>query len=252
MILSSQKLHQAMQAKSAEKPALCLLKAILAGTYIGIGGLLFTIATHYNSSSNGLKLFGAILFCVGLNLVVFLKAQLFTGNNLMLFSVFRKKLKWGDLATNWIIVYLGNLIGSLLFILFVNFFLENKVQLVERFIEIVKLKTNYNFFTAFYKAIFCNILVCLAIYFTVIARNLWQKLIGILVPITCFVYLGFEHSIANMFFLPIGLYLSDLNIEFGTQLFVENIIPVTLGNIIGGLILSIVLLKVGSDGHTPP
>lgn len=219
-----------------------LYLGIFAGAYIGIGGTLFSIVTSFSGDPNILRAIGAFLFCIGLILIVFLKAQLFTGNNLMIAPLLIKKAKLPSVLRNWFSVYIGNLIGSLI-IVTIMYFLFGRNQSISGHIQKIAIaKTQLPFLTAFGKAILCNTLVCIAVWFAIIGMTVPKKIIGIIIPISLFVYLGFEHSIANMFFIPLGLSFSGQPIAQNVNAFWGNLIPVTLGNIVGGLLVSTILM----------
>lgn len=237
--MSLSKLNLALKAKINDSVPRMLFLGMIAGIFISLGATLFGVATSFGTSY---RLIGAMLFSVGLILVVFLKVQLFTGNNLMIISLITGEEKLKLIARNWIFVYLGNFIGAMFAvgIAFVSFtYLEDFSQ---NLVSIARLKTNYGFITALGKAILCNILVCLAITLGVTLSNPVKKVLGVILPITIFVFMGFEHSIANMFFIPLGLFLEGIPLELGIQLFLKNIIPVTIGNILGGLVVSTILI----------
>mgnify|MGYP000388390507 CR=1 FL=1 len=214
--------------------------ALLAGLYISLGAILYSFISNLNPSNNMYRLFGSLAFCVGLILVIFLKAQLFTGNNLLFINLFNKMNSLKDVLRNWFFVYVGNFLGAILFVFIFLQFINNN-ELKTFLIQVSEKKTSYPFYMAYLKAILCNILVCIGVINGVCFHKLYQKIIGIIIPITLFVYLGFEHSIANMFFVPIGILLQDLDSKMGLYLFFKNIIPVSLGNITGALILSVLI-----------
>lgn len=228
--------------KISEKGSRTFLLGIWAGAYISLGTIFYSVITSFNGSSELLKFLGALAFTIGLNLVVFKKAQLFTGNNLMILSIMTNKANIRSILQNWILVYFGNLVGSLVIVTVFHLASSPFEILSTRLAEIASLKTSYDLPTAFTKAILCNMLVCTAIYFAVSMKSLKTKVIGLMIPITVFVYLGFEHSIANMFFIPVGLSFKTLALRESLQLFTSNIIPVTIGNILGGAIMSALLL----------
>ena len=159
-----------------------------------------------------LRALGALLFCIGLILIFFLKAQLFTGNNLMLTQLLTQKTNFQSVLKNWVAVYLGNLIGSLILSLTLYYFFDLNQKLSENIKSIAITKTQLSFLNAFLKATCCNILVCFAVWFAITQDRILYKLTGIIIPVTLFVYFAFEHSIANMFFIPLALVLllSDL------------------------------------------
>ena len=178
------------------------------------------------------KFIGGISFSSALIMIVLLGFELFTGNVLTTFSYLKNKFKWYSFLKLWIVVYLGNLTGCLLTVFLLKFSgLCDSLQ--EKFNAIASMKASLTFPEAFIRGMFCNILVCIAVLIAAQAKTVQGKIFGIMVPITVFIASGYEHSIANMFFLPMG----DVN----PVQFLHNIIPVTLGNIAGALFLIIVL-----------
>ncbi len=218
--------------------------AFWAGASIALGASLFALISSLNGDVTLYKWIGAGAFSVGLILIVFLKGQLFTGNNLMIYSILKREMTFMSLLRNWGFVYLGNFIGSIAFVCAIWFFHLNYVLdegLVMRLAAIAKAKISASSGVLFFKAIACNILVCLAVYHSIAAKKWWLKIIAVIIPITLFVGLGFEHSIANMFLIPIGLVIGGgLNSFTAIGLF-YNLLWVTLGNIIGGAVVSLVI-----------
>lgn len=237
-------LIQALQNKLGQPLKPMFIRAIWAGNFISVGCILYTITTSFTGDAKLLRLLGSMIFSFGLCLVIYFKSQLFTGNHLMFLNYFQKQTSFRPILKNWGVVYLGNFIGSIAMITIFYFFFSGVDSIQNRFAAIAKLKTEYSFFMAFGKAILCNILVCLAVFLGVTGKTITKKIIGIVIPITLFVFFGFEHSIANMFFIPIGLTFSNVDFAQGSTLFLGNIIPVSLGNIVGGLILSVVYFKL--------
>ena len=240
MIKDSSYLSQALESKLKDSTSLTIKRGIQAGAYISLGSIFFATITSLNSEASTLKLIGAASFSIGLILVIFKKAQLFTGNNLMFLVLFFKNSSPAKILKNWSLVYLGNLLGSLLMASIFILICFQFPTLKNHLIAIALKKVNYTYDLAFSKAILCNILVCTAVVFGVCLKSSMMKILGIVIPITIFVFLGFEHSIANMFFIPTGLFLNSSNIVEGVNLFLQNIIPVTLGNILGGFIIALI------------
>ncbi len=227
------------------------LLGILAGFFIGLGAMFCTLVTTDIQIGFGLgKLLGGIVFCLGLILVVLAGAELFTGNALMVASRASGKIGLSQLFRNWGIVYFTNLIGALLLVLVVfysRFWALDAYKVGANALLIANAKVNLTFWTAFARGILCNTLVCLAVWLCFGARTTVDKIFAILFPITAFVACGFEHSIANMYFIPMGIALSGqtevlqaagVTTSQVTNLnvlgFINNLIPVTLGNIVGG------------------
>lgn len=231
--------------------------AILAGAFISFGALFFTLVVHDSNLSFGLtRLLGGLAFCIGLILVIIAGAELFTGNSLIIMAYVSKEVSVYQLLRNWVIVYVGNLVGSLSMVYWAyltRHWEMNGYLVGAQAVLIANAKVNLSFMVAFTRGILCNVLVCLAVWLCFSGRSVTDKILAILFPITAFVALGFEHSIANMYFIPIGLLLkSDPNIinaiaghlhksaEFPHLTiagFWKNLVPVTLGNIVGGVVL---------------
>jgi formate/nitrite transporter len=227
------------------------LLGILAGFFIGLGAMFCTLVTTDIQIGFGLtKLVGGLVFCLGLILVVLAGAELFTGNALMVASRASGKIKLSQLFQNWGIVYFTNLIGSLLLVLVVfysQFWALDGYKVGVNALSIANAKVSLAFWPAFARGILCNALVCLAVWLCLGARSTIDKVFAILFPITAFVACGFEHSIANMYFIPMGIAMAgqDKVLEVAgltaSQVanlnvagFVGNLVPVTLGNIVGG------------------
>ena len=175
-------------------------------------------------------------------LVVICGAELFTGNSLLAKAALHGEIGWSKLLENWLVVILGNLAGSLFFAwLMVGSKLWQGTAAAEHAMAIAAAKTALPFDVALIRGILCNWLVCLAVFMAVAARDIPGKMLACLAPIMAFVASGFEHSVANMFFIPTGLLLqAELSIahpglSWG-NFFLVNLLPVTLGNIIGGVV----------------
>ena len=242
--------------RKAEMPVLTtLVLAVLAGAFIGLGAVF---ATTVAAGTSGVLPYGlarlltGIAFCLGLILVVVGGAELFTGNNLIVMAWASGKTSTAALLRNWGLVYLGNFIGSIGTAVLV--FLSRQYTfgggaVGTTALGIAVAKVNLNFIQAFALGVLCNALVCLAIWMSFSARSTIDKIAVILFPITAFVAAGFEHSVANMYFVPVGLMVKTLDPAFalGTGLdlsrltwqdfLLHNLVPVTLGNIIGGSVL---------------
>jgi formate/nitrite transporter len=174
----------------------------------------------------------ASVFSVGLMLVVIAGAELFTGNNLMFMSVLAGEAKFSQMLSKWVIVFIANFLGSLLIVWFMDASGLVSGAVADKALAIAKAKVGLDFAPAFFRAIMCNWLVCLAVWLALAAHDVVGKIFGIFFPIMAFVASGFEHSIANMYFIPIGMTLDSSLITWGG--FIKNLIPVTLGNIVGG------------------
>lgn len=237
----------------AETPKLKMFAlAILAGAFIALGAVF---ATTVATGAVGVLTYGVnkllvgFVFCLGLILVIVGGAELFTGNNLIVMAWAGRKVTTRALLQNWIVVYIGNFVGAIgtaiLMLLSKQYTFANGA-LGQTALNIANSKIQFDFFQAIILGILCNILVCLAVWLTFSARTTIDKIVAIIFPIAAFVAAGFEHSIANMYFIPIGLLIKyfdpvytvstgiDLSgLTWGTFI-LANLIPVTIGNIIGG------------------
>ena len=225
--------------------------AVLAGSFIGLGAEFCTLVITDTGLGFGLnKLLGGVVFSLGLILVVVAGAELFTGNNLIIMAWVGGKLTLGRLMRNWVTVYFGNLVGSLATAMLVYLTKQwafANYHVGATALNIANAKVNLSFVEGLTRGILCNALVCLAVWLCLSGRSVTDKILAILFPITAFVASGFEHSIANMYFIPIGLLLKDEPevlaaagkvagdlVNLNLQGFLGNLIPVTIGNIFGG------------------
>ncbi len=224
---------------------------ILAGAYIGFGGLLSTTVTFDMAKSFGIgftKFLGGSVFSVGLMLVVIAGAELFTGNNLMVTSTLAREIGFGTMVNRWVVVYITNFIGSIILALlffFSGLWKTGGGALGAAAVKIAYNKVGLGFGEAMVRAIGCNWLVCLAVWMALASRQTVGKIFAIFFPIMAFVAIGFEHCVANMYFIPAGIFLHtwagipgpegvNPNILGWGSFFVRNLIPVTIGNLIGG------------------
>ena len=224
--------------------------AILAGAFIGLGAEFATVAftgTHDILGYGLWRLLGGAVFCLGLILVIVAGAELFTGNTLILMAYASRKVSTWLLLRNWGIVYVGNFVGSILTAYFL--FLSKQYTFEggavgATALNIANGKCALEFWPALFLGVYCNALVCLAVWLCFSARTTTDRILAIVFPITAFVASGFEHSVANMYFIPMGLFIktnpevaglakSVANLTWA-NFFVRNLIPVTIGNIIGG------------------
>ena len=224
--------------------------AVMAGFFIGLGGAFFTYVIHDSMLSTGLtKLIGGFVFSLGLILVIITGAELFTGNNLIVMAWASGKVSTASLLRNWTIVFFGNFVGSILTVILVfasQQYLFANGAVGQTALGIANSKVQLGFIQAIALGVLCNMLVCLAIWLTLSARSTIDKIAAIIFPITAFVAAGFEHSIANMYFIPMGLLIKNFDPAFAAAaqidlsgltwvtFLVDNLLPVTIGNIIGG------------------
>jgi formate/nitrite transporter len=228
-----------------------LVLGILAGAYIGFGGLLATSVTFDLASKAGIgiqKLVAGSAFSLGLMLVVIAGAELFTGNNLMISSVLSREIGIQVMLQRWGLVFLANFIGSVLLALlfyFSGLWKTGNGELGAAALTIALNKVRLGFGEALVRGIGCNWLVCLAVWMALASRQTISKIFAIFFPIMGFVAIGFEHCIANMYFIPVGIFLKDwagvpapagidpAALNWGSFLW-NNLFPVTIGNILGG------------------
>ena len=229
--------------------------AVLAGAFIGLGAMF---ATTVLAGAEGVLPFGVsrllsgVVFCLGLILVVVGGAELFTGNNLMVMAWAAGKVSPREMLRAWAIVYVGNSIGAVgtAGIVFLSGqYLSGKGSVAGVALTIATNKVSLSFEHGLFLGILCNVLVCLAVWLAYGARTTADKIMAIVFPVSAFVVAGFEHSVANMYFIPLGLFIKAwAPAAMWTQIgatsvnyaaltwagLVDNLIPVTLGNIIGG------------------
>ena len=214
----------------------CIWLGILAGIFIGLGGAgnILASQTLSNIDAGLARLVGATVFPVGLMLVVICGAELFTGNNLMTLAVMNKKITLRELFRNWSLVYIANFIGSTLLAVAIFYAGTFNGDASNKVISIAQSKSTLTILEALIRGILCNMIVVLAVWMATAAQDIISKIFACWFPIMLFVLCGFEHSVANMFFIPMGMLLGA-NVTIG-QL-ITNLIVVTIGNMIGGAIL---------------
>ena len=229
-------------AKAALPALQTLTLAVLAGAFIAFGAMFYTLAMTGNEMAYGpARLIGGAAFSLGLVLVVVAGAELFTGNNLIVMAWADRRITTLALLRNWGLVYLGNFVGAVATAVMVHWsgvMDANGGAVGRTAIAIAEGKLTLPSAEAFVRGVLCNTLVCLAIWLCFAAHSVSGKILAILFPISAFVALGFEHSVANMYLIPIGLLLSASETTV-TMLaaFVETLFAVTLGNIVGGSVL---------------
>lgn len=213
--------------------------ALLAGAFISLGALLFTVVmTGADLGFGPSRLVGGFSFCLGLILVVVAGAELFTGNNLLAMAWASRLISTKEILRNWFWVYLGNVIGCLGTVALVGWAGTEQLNgggVQTTAVAIASAKASLPFLEAFARGILCNALVCLAVWLAMGGRSVTDKILAVLFPVTAFVALGFEHSIANWFFLPYGYLLESGSVPIAGAL--QNLLAVTLGNLVGGSLL---------------
>ncbi len=219
-----------------------LVLGLLAGAFISLAGAGANMAGYYflaDPATIGIgRMLSGIVFPAGLIMVSLAGAELFTGNNMMVAAVFDKKLSISSILRNWLIVYIANLMSSIFIaclIVYSGMLDTGGGMLGDVTISIAASKVSLSFGQAFVRGIFCNFLVCLAVWIANGADSTIGKIFGIFFPIFLFVTAGFEHSVANMFSIPAGIFADGGNAGLTwNAFFVHNLFPVTLGNMIGG------------------
>lgn len=246
-----------MTGKSKLPVVKMFLLGILAGAFIAFGAEASSLAAHNVTQVGIQRLIMGCVFPVGLIMVVLLGTELFTGNCMMIAAVADKRVKFAMLLRNWVVVYLGNLVGAALIVLLVSVtgqlgYSSNGLAVLT--IKIAAAKTGLSFGAAFAGGILCNVLVCVAVLLAMASKSIIGKIMGIWFPIMAFVLSGFEHSVANMYYIPAGIFASmnpayaAAAQEAGVNManlnalgFLGNIVPVTLGNIVGGAAIALVM-----------
>lgn len=237
--------------KATRLPKLNALLAFFAGAYLTFAAVASIMASHDIAQNFGFgisKIVTAIVFCLALILILIAGAELFTGNALIVMSVMARKITVKDLLKNWIVVYIFNFVGAVFVAYLVHIsgvWGSNGGKAADVALKIAKAKVSMPFVQAFVRAILANWLVCLAIWVATSARSVWGKIVSALAIIPPFVISGYEHSIANMSYIPIGIMLKgtsyvsganlgDLSVINIKNMMLSNLLPVTLGNIVGG------------------
>lgn len=233
-------LYSFCEEKLRKSPEKILLHGFLAGAYIGFAGQMFTLVTLPQEIPWSLRqLLGGLVFSVGLIIVVLGRADLFTGNCLLAAHCLKGRASFASVLKNWGLVYSGNFLGAaFLALLYVASGLPEAQNgiVAERIAAIAQGKVAIPFLEAFLRGILCNWLVDLAVLFAISAENTFTRILVIPGPIMIFVALGYEHSVANMYFMAAGIFQGGSGISWG-HAFLQNLLPVTLGNIVGGSIL---------------
>lgn len=220
--------------------------AMVAGGSIGLGALYYTIvASDPALSFATIRVVGGLAFSLGLALVLVGGAELFTGNNLIVMAWASGKVSTTEMLRNWVIVYCGNFVGALglVVLVFFSHHLDmNGGRIGLSILNTAVGKIGPDMVTLFFKGILCNLLVCLAVWLAYAGRSVTDKIVALMLPISAFIAAGFEHCVANMYFLPMAWLLTrtgDIPANFDASLItipgiIHNLVPVTLGNIVGG------------------
>ena len=242
--------------KAQSETVATLMLAVAGGVFIALGAMFASsIGAGSELGLGPTRLLMGVGFSVGLLFVVVLGAELFTGNNLMVTSLLTHQVRFIGVARNWTLVYLGNFVGSLAIVLLVYYsrwWEQGDMSFAAEAVSTANAKVNLGFAAAFLQGVLANILVCLAVWTAAAGRTVTDKMMGVLLPIAAFVTAGFEHSIANMYFTPVGVLISSEpgaieaaglsagDVDHLTWAgVVGNLVPVTLGNILGGVMVGL-------------
>ena len=228
--------------------------SVLAGMFIALAGVASSTASASIATPSVARLVSGVVFPSGLAMVLLAGSELFTGNTLIVISLLEKQVTWGGMLKNWVVVWIGNLVGSVLVSALCVY--GNQVGLFGGALAVADISTAISkcsmpFGQAFLKGIGCNFLVCIAVWIGLAAKDVTGKVVGLFFPIMLFVVCGFEHSVANMYYISVGVLANGLdsfaalaaqaglNAENLTwaNMFWKNLLPVTLGNIVGGSLL---------------
>lgn len=238
---------RALGVSKAHMPtARSFVLAVLAGAFIALGAVFYTVVVTPGAQGATMafglsRLVGGLAFSLGLILVVVGGAELFTGNNLLAMAWASRSITTRDVLAQWGVVYVGNFVGAVgtaLLVLAAGTSGIEQGMVGETAVRIARGKVGLGMTEAFARGILCNVLVCLAVWLCMGARSVTDKVLAVLFPITAFVACGFEHSIANMYFLSVGFVLAlgqSPAIDVGSV--VLNLAVVTLGNLVGGTLL---------------
>ncbi|MDD6078306.1 MAG: formate/nitrite transporter family protein [Clostridiales bacterium] len=221
------------------------LLACLAGVFVALAGVASTAGAATIENPSVAKVVTGLIFPAGLSMVLIAGSELFTGNNLLIMGVLQRRITVGAMLRNWVVVYLGNFAGSVLIAALAyagGVFSAFNGELAASVVSIANAKVSLSFSAAFIRGILCNFLVCIAVWMSNAAKTVPGKIMGLFFPIAAFVIAGFEHCVANMYYIPAGILQSGTfgmvyeNLTWGGFL-LRNLLPVTLGNMVGGVVL---------------
>jgi formate transporter len=237
---------------------------VLAGGFIGLGAMFFTlVVSDVGLSFAVARVLGGVVFSLGLILVVVAGAELFTGNNLLVMATVTGRIPASKFLQNLVVIYLANFIGAVglaALVAWSGHWQMGGSAVGKTAVSIAAAKCALPFAEAFFKGVLCNVLVCLAVWLAMAGRTVTDKVLAIVFPIAAFVACGFEHSVANMYFIPLGIFLREQAFATGaTSLdalnwfgLARNLLPVTLGNLVGGAgMVGLVYWVIYRRGATP-
>lgn len=225
------------KSKASFSPWRTRLLSVMAGMFIAIGGAASTKANVILSGSKYASITGSILFSLGLILVLVAGAELFTGNILLVVAKLDKKIGAKELALNWLRVYVWNFIGAAFFAFMICTAFGRDDQVIRATSAMLALKTSYSFIQCISLSFLCNLLVCLAVWMSFGAKQVTGKILASAFPIIVFVFMKFEHIVANFFYYTAGI-LGGTEVPIA-DIILKSVIPVTIGNILGGLFVGI-------------
>lgn len=249
---------KASVGKAASPAWRLFVLAVAAGLLIGLGGVTSSTAAHALDNAGMVRLVSGLIFPVGLMMVILMGTELFTGNALMITAALDGRITWGRLLRNWGIVFAGNLVGAVLLAACMAFFGQLNIgggDLAVYTAKVAAAKNGLPWANAFVLGIFCNLMVCIAVYQANTAQDTAGRILGIFFPIMGFVLAGFEHCVADMYYVPAGIFaylnpaytgmidaagVNTAVLTFG-QFVTANLIPVTLGNIVGGVLVGLTM-----------
>ena len=233
--------------KKANLPFLAsLMLAVIAGGGIGLGALYYTVVVSDTGLSfAAARVMGGVVFSLGLIIVLVGGAELFTGNNLIVMAWASGNVSAKEMLRNWVVVYFGNLIGALglVILVFLSHHLDmNGGRVGLSILNTAVAKIQPDAVTLFFKGVLCNLLVCLAVWLAYAGRTVTDKIVAAILPVSAFIAAGFEHCVANMYFLPLAWLMTrtgNVPADFDASVItmtgiIHNLVPVTLGNIVGG------------------
>ncbi len=234
-------------AKAHQATLQLLMLGLLAGAFIGLGCMLFTIVKSDSALGFAASaVVGGLVFSLGLLLVVVAGAELFTGNNLLVMAWADGKISMAQVLRNWVLVCLANFVGAAGLALLVYASGHTDLHggaIGQQAIRIALAKQSLSWEHAFFRGMLCNVLVCMAVWMAMAGRSVTDKVIAIVPPVTAFVAAGFEHSIANMYFMPLAILIQTFGPPGAQTVLVTgagmlgNLLPVIAGNLVGGSVL---------------
>ena len=246
---SSREIAEKIESVGVTRARMALLPTIMlgivAGGFIGLGAMYYVIvASDAGMGFAAQRVLGGVVFSLGLVMVVITGAELFTGNNLLVMAWADRRITTAEVLRNWLVVYLSNAVGAMGLVLIVYWSGHAEMNggaIGLQYVKIAAAKTSLSFTEAFFNGVLCNLLLCLAAWLAMAGRSVTDKIVAIILPVSAFVAAGFEHSVTNMYLVPLGILLRD-SAPLAAQGpdwtgLGANLLPVTLGNIAGGSVL---------------